>query len=72
MHLLAIAQVHGRVLGGKTLSDMHTFKGSHKEAERERFLNMVGILPPAVQSRFKNAIRCPTSELCDAGAAAAW
>lgn len=51
MYLVADAQVHGRVLGGKTLADMPTFKGSYKEAERERFLNMVGILLPIPRTR---------------------
>lgn len=34
-------QFHTRVLGGRTLDDIHTFTGKHKEAEKERFLSMV-------------------------------
>jgi hypothetical protein len=33
--------VHGRVLGGRTLHDIPSWQGSWKEAEKERFLNMV-------------------------------
>ncbi|CAL5224290.1 g6956 [Coccomyxa viridis] len=32
--------VHQRVLGGRQIKDIHTFAPKHKEAERERFLNM--------------------------------
>ncbi|CAK0785463.1 hypothetical protein CVIRNUC_008672 [Coccomyxa viridis] len=39
-YVLDWLQVHGRVLGGRQLHDIHTFNGKHKEAEKERFLNM--------------------------------
>ena len=29
------------MLGGRQLHEIHTFNGKHKEAEKERFLNMV-------------------------------
>lgn len=29
------------MLGGRQLHEIHTFDGKHKEAEKERFLNMV-------------------------------
>ena len=38
---IPLAQVHGRVFGGRQLKDIHTFNPKHKEAEKERFLNMV-------------------------------
>ena len=62
MQFPADAQVHGRVLGGKTLADMPTFKGNYKEAERERFLNMVGILLPASMTEgfFGKYLQLPT------------
>ena len=36
-----LVQVHGRVAGGREVTDMPTMQGSWKELEKERFLNMV-------------------------------